>query len=337
MTRLGVVFWGGLVLASGFATFNVKYAVQGIDEELARVRRQTVAEQQEIRVLTAEWAYLNQPDRLAELNRSFLQLAPMTTPQLQGRVDEIALRPPPAMGDVIAPPPMLAANPRETAPSAANPSVANSSAAKLAPVPEGAARAGVTAIGGIRTAEPPADTAQTADSRDASAKGAETPLAEAASGGTRIINSVSDAAAALAEALRLLGIDAGGADAGRQTATAQPAKAVPAITTQAVATQVAKADSANSARTAVPVADAHGAETRSGKPQTADAVAGAARDVDNISNAASLTEALHLLGADSGGVKTGGADAGGQTPRVRLAKASPATLDALISKITDPR
>ena len=44
MTRLGVVFWGGLVLASGFATFNVKYAVQGIDDELVRVRRQTVAE-----------------------------------------------------------------------------------------------------------------------------------------------------------------------------------------------------------------------------------------------------------------------------------------------------
>ena len=76
MTRLGAVFWGGLVLASGFATFNVKYAVQGIDEELARVRRQTIAEQQEIRVLSAEWAYLNQPERLAELNRSFLQLVP---------------------------------------------------------------------------------------------------------------------------------------------------------------------------------------------------------------------------------------------------------------------
>ena len=41
MTRLGVVFWRGLVLASGFATFKVKYAVQGIEDELARVRRQT--------------------------------------------------------------------------------------------------------------------------------------------------------------------------------------------------------------------------------------------------------------------------------------------------------
>src|SRR3954464_15385321 len=129
MTRLGVVFWGGLVLASGFATFNVKYSVQGIDDELVRVRRQTVAETQEIRVLTAEWAYLNQPDRLAELNRSFLQLAPTNTKQLQGRVDEIALRPPPAGGEATAPPTMIAANPPEMAPSAARPPAANRSGA----------------------------------------------------------------------------------------------------------------------------------------------------------------------------------------------------------------
>src|SRR4051794_41878370 len=103
MTRLGVVFWGGLVLASGFATFNVKYAVQGIDDELARVRRQTITEQQEIRVLTAEWAYLNQPDRLAELNRNFLQLAPMTTKQWQGGGGGVAPRAPPAGGGGAAP------------------------------------------------------------------------------------------------------------------------------------------------------------------------------------------------------------------------------------------
>src|SRR5215208_2260834 len=98
MTRLGAVFWGGLVLASGLATFNVKYAVQGIDDELARVRRQTVVEAQEIRVLTAEWAYLNQPERLAELNRNFLQLGPVATKQLQRTIEDIpfrTMRPPP--------------------------------------------------------------------------------------------------------------------------------------------------------------------------------------------------------------------------------------------------
>ena len=101
MTRLGIVFWLLLVLASGFTTFKVKYAVQDIEDELSRVRRQTIAEQQEIRVLTAEWTYLNQPERLAELNRRFLGLAPIGTKQLQQRIEDIPLRPPPAPPDVV--------------------------------------------------------------------------------------------------------------------------------------------------------------------------------------------------------------------------------------------
>src|SRR5207302_121288 len=101
MTRLGILFWLLLVLASGFTTFKVKYAVQDIEDELSRVRRQTIAEQQEIRVLTAEWTYLNQPERLAELNRRFLGLAPIGTKQLQQRIEDIPLRPPPAPPDVV--------------------------------------------------------------------------------------------------------------------------------------------------------------------------------------------------------------------------------------------
>ena len=96
MTRLGTVFWLVLVLAAGFTTFKVKYAVQDIEDELSRTRRQTIAEQQEIRVLTAEWTYLNQPERLAELNRRFLGLAAVTTKQLQRSIAEIPLRAPPA-------------------------------------------------------------------------------------------------------------------------------------------------------------------------------------------------------------------------------------------------
>src|SRR5579863_10308020 len=96
MIRLGVVFWLVLVLAAGFTTFKVKYAVQDLEDELGRVRRQTIAEQQEIRVLTAEWTYLNQPERLAELNRRFLGLASISLKQLQKGIDGIPLRPPAA-------------------------------------------------------------------------------------------------------------------------------------------------------------------------------------------------------------------------------------------------
>jgi len=258
MTRLGVVFWGGLVLASGFATFNVKYAVQGIDDELARVRRQTATEQQEIRSLTAEWAYLNQPERLAELNRSFLQLTPLTAKQLQGRVEEIALRAPSAK----VPETLFAATPPAAAsPPAVMPAVAF----------EG------------KTAEVPAGVARSANAQDAAPKGAEALAADAS----------TDGSAALAEAQRLLGIDAGS-----QSLRARLAKVTPIAAAQAAESPVA------------------------------DAASGGARSTGtSAEGAAALAEALQVLGGESGG----------QTPRVRLAKAAPASLDALISKIANPR
>ena len=114
MTRVGAVFWLVVVLAAGFTTFKVKYAVQDIEDELNRVRRHTIAEQQEVRVLTAEWTYLNQPERLAELNRRFLGLAPIAAKQLQRTIADIPLRPAPppeALPDAppAAPPDVLVA------------------------------------------------------------------------------------------------------------------------------------------------------------------------------------------------------------------------------------
>jgi hypothetical protein len=135
MTRLGAAFWIGLVLASGFTTFKVKYAVQEIDDELARVRKQAIAEQQEIRVLAAEWTYLNQPDRLAEFNRIYLQLAPLTAKQLQQRIDEIPWRAPPAAAEVMVAAnsaPSRAAAPTPTVEAPPPPSPAASRAAALA-------------------------------------------------------------------------------------------------------------------------------------------------------------------------------------------------------------
>lgn len=113
MIRLSSLFWLALVLISGFAMFKVKYSVQDLEDELGRMRKQTVAEQQEIRVLNAEWSYLTQPERLAELNRKFLSLTPIPVKQLQQKLDEIPLRPPPPppipVIEAAAPPPEPAA------------------------------------------------------------------------------------------------------------------------------------------------------------------------------------------------------------------------------------
>lgn len=129
MIRLGALFWLLLVVSAGFVTFKVKYAVQDIEDELNRMRKQTVTEQQEIRVLTAEWTYLNQPERLAELNRRFVQLAPIGAKQLQQKIDEIPLRPLPP--PLPAPPDVLIAS--TTGSIAPQPAAAAQSAAQSLP------------------------------------------------------------------------------------------------------------------------------------------------------------------------------------------------------------
>ena len=101
MIRLASLFWLALVCATGFATFKVKYAVQGIEAELNRVRKQTVIEHQEIHLLRAEWTTLNQPERLADLNRRILSLTAMAPKQLQRTVEDVPLRPVPAPPDTL--------------------------------------------------------------------------------------------------------------------------------------------------------------------------------------------------------------------------------------------
>ena len=119
MIRLASLFWLALVCATGFATFKVKYAVQDIEEELNRVRKQTAIEHQEIHLLRAEWTTLNQPERLADLNRRLLSMVAIAPKQLQRTVADIPLRPVPAPPDTL-----IAAAPAAPAASAAPPAPA---------------------------------------------------------------------------------------------------------------------------------------------------------------------------------------------------------------------
>jgi len=146
MIRFASLLWLALVAVTGFATFKVKYAVQDIEEELNKVRRQTIAEQQEIHVLRAEWTALTQPERLADLNRRFLSLAAVTPKQLQRKIDEIPLRLVPEPEPVIAaaPAPEPATAPA-TAVAAATPVAAAPVAA--APVPPDVVVGATAAVG----------------------------------------------------------------------------------------------------------------------------------------------------------------------------------------------
>jgi hypothetical protein len=114
MIKLGTLFWLVVVSATGFAMFGVKYQVQALEDELARTRRATLAEEHEIRVLEAEWAYLTRPETLDAMNRRFLSLAPLSTKQLHTTVADLPMRP-------LPPPPPPEPAPAEAVVAAAEP------------------------------------------------------------------------------------------------------------------------------------------------------------------------------------------------------------------------
>jgi hypothetical protein len=61
-------------------------------EKLAALTRDIGREEESLRVLQAEWSYLNQPRRLEKLAKQYLKLAPLKGAQFI-RPEDIALRP----------------------------------------------------------------------------------------------------------------------------------------------------------------------------------------------------------------------------------------------------
>lgn len=60
----------------GALLFRTSQSVQGAEDRLAELNRDIRQEQESIRVLDAEWDYLNRPQRLEELANKYLKVAP---------------------------------------------------------------------------------------------------------------------------------------------------------------------------------------------------------------------------------------------------------------------
>jgi len=84
--------WLLLAALAGYGLFQVKYQVVSLEEELARLNAATLREQNQIHVLEAEWSYLNQPQRLEELNERFVHLKPINPVQFAS-IASIPMRP----------------------------------------------------------------------------------------------------------------------------------------------------------------------------------------------------------------------------------------------------
>lgn len=84
MKAIVYTVWAGLFLATGIALFNIAFEVEALEQRLAEINAEILHEQETLRVLDAEWAYLNRPDRLELLSGQLL-------PHLQEpAVDQIA-------------------------------------------------------------------------------------------------------------------------------------------------------------------------------------------------------------------------------------------------------
>ena len=80
-----------LVAILAFGLFALKYEVRGLEAELERLEREARTEQEAIRVLNAEWSYLNRPERLQALSERHLPLAAVEARQI-GDLDLVPRR-----------------------------------------------------------------------------------------------------------------------------------------------------------------------------------------------------------------------------------------------------
>ncbi len=74
--RAVTLMWIPLAIIAGVSMFLLKYNVQALEDELVAKQAKVVRDRGAIRVLEAEWAYLNDPERLRQLSSEHLGFGP---------------------------------------------------------------------------------------------------------------------------------------------------------------------------------------------------------------------------------------------------------------------
>lgn len=76
-----------MAFASGASLVVVSHKVQGVEREIARAEREISREQEAIRILNADWAYLNNPAYLEAMATRYLNLS---APKAEGLVSDFS-------------------------------------------------------------------------------------------------------------------------------------------------------------------------------------------------------------------------------------------------------
>ena len=92
MRRVFTTIAAVCALLSGAALMQLKLAVQDQAEKVAALADQIHKDQESIRILEAEWAYLTSPQALQEQSIEFLALMPPSPKQVLESVSDIPMR-----------------------------------------------------------------------------------------------------------------------------------------------------------------------------------------------------------------------------------------------------
>lgn len=76
--RASYFLWGILAIGVGVSLFLLKYKVLALENELVARQERVIRDRAAIRVLQAEWTYLNDPERLRRLSGEHLGFRPAT-------------------------------------------------------------------------------------------------------------------------------------------------------------------------------------------------------------------------------------------------------------------
>lgn len=104
--RKSTLFLLGFACISAIMLYYTSQKVHDEREKLTALEAQIDKEQESMRVLSAEWSYLNQPDRLEKLARQHLHLEPLKGRQF-AKLKDIPLPPPPVIEEDIAETPVV--------------------------------------------------------------------------------------------------------------------------------------------------------------------------------------------------------------------------------------
>jgi hypothetical protein len=80
--KLTAIMWAALTVVVGISLFMLKYQVQGLEDQLQSTYVQIEKDKTAIRVLEAEWTYLNDPGRLRRLSEQYLSFTPPVAAQI---------------------------------------------------------------------------------------------------------------------------------------------------------------------------------------------------------------------------------------------------------------